>query len=165
MQILTDMPNTFTPFRNKVEKLCKIMQPLQTPTSIPSIPQSIIDNSPLLKVQLSYKPKSLLELGYTMEQAEFAAKIDSRSALIMENSEGNKGDGDDVGSGGLNLVYKGGETAALQHLKEYIWGGKKDLLRNYFDTRNGMIGKNYSTKLSPYLAHGNISPRYIASGT
>ena len=79
----------------------------------------------------------------------------------MESSEGIDEDSDDDTS----LYYKGGETAALQHLKEYIWGGKKDLLRNYFDTRNGMIGKNYSTKLSPYLAHGNISPRYIASGT
>jgi deoxyribodipyrimidine photo-lyase len=38
----------------------------------------------------------------------------------------------------------------------------KDLLKDYFDTRNGMIGANYSTKFAPWLVHGCVSPRYIA---
>merc|ERR1712176_239396 len=45
-------------------------------------------------------------------------------------------------------------------VKDYIWD--KDLLRKYFDTRNGMIGADYSTRFSPWLAHGNLSPRYVA---
>ena len=56
--------------------------------------------------------------------------------------------------------YRGGETFALARVKDYIWD--KDLLKIYFDTRNGMIGSDYSTKFSPWLAHGNVSPRYIA---
>merc|ERR1712238_632609 len=46
-------------------------------------------------------------------------------------------------------------------VKDYIWD--KDLLRKYFDTRNGMLGSDYSTKFAPWLAHGNLSPRYVAS--
>ena len=33
------------------------------------------------------------------------------------------------------MDFKGGETAALARLKDYIWD--KDLLKAYFDTRNG----------------------------
>lgn len=33
----------------------------------------------------------------------------------------------------------------------------------YFDTRNGLIGESYSTKFSPWLAHGCVSPRHIAA--
>ena len=34
--------------------------------------------------------------------------------------------------------------------------------KDYFDTRNGLIGMDYSSKLSPWLAHGCVSPRYIS---
>jgi deoxyribodipyrimidine photo-lyase len=54
---------------------------------------------------------------------------------------------------------QGGETAALKRLKYYLWD--KNLLKDYFNTRNGMLGGDYSTKLSPWLAHGCISPRTI----
>lgn len=57
------------------------------------------------------------------------------------------------------LPFKGGETAALERLNEYFW--EKDLLKIYKETRNGMLGGDYSSKFSPWLALGNISPRYI----
>ncbi|WZZ84924.1 hypothetical protein YC2023_113503 [Brassica napus] len=36
-----------------------------------------------------------------------------------------------------------------------------DLLKVYKETRNGMLGPDYSTKFSPWLAFGCISPRFI----
>jgi deoxyribodipyrimidine photo-lyase len=51
------------------------------------------------------------------------------------------------------MHFCGGETAALQRVQDYIWD--KDCLRNYFSTRNGMVGPNYSSKLSPWLSAGN----------
>lgn len=33
----------------------------------------------------------------------------------------------------------------------------------YFDTRNGMLGPDYSTKFSPWLAAGCLSPRTVAA--
>ena len=55
--------------------------------------------------------------------------------------------------------FKGGETEAINRLNDYFWG--KDLLKVYKETRNGMLGLDYSSKFSRWLAHGCISPRYI----
>ena len=40
-------------------------------------------------------------------------------------------------------------------------GGEKDLLKTYKETRNGLLGADYSSKFSPWLALGCLSPRYI----
>jgi hypothetical protein len=37
----------------------------------------------------------------------------------------------------------------------------QDRLRVYKETRNGMLGADYSTKFSPWLAHGCVTPRTI----
>jgi len=52
----------------------------------------------------------------------------------------------------------GGETAALDRWRTYL---DSHAVASYFDTRNGMIGEDYSTKLGPALAHGAISPRSV----
>ncbi|MFN4122493.1 MAG: DASH family cryptochrome [Flavobacteriales bacterium] len=57
------------------------------------------------------------------------------------------------------LAFKGGEQEALLRLENYIW--QQDLLKVYKETRNGLIGADYSSKFSPWLAQGCISPRYI----
>lgn len=58
-----------------------------------------------------------------------------------------------------SLEFRGGETQAWERLQTYIWN--KDLLRTYKATRNGMLGGDYSSKFSPWLAHGCFSPRQI----
>lgn len=58
-----------------------------------------------------------------------------------------------------NKYFRGGETNALHRLKEYFWD--KDLLKVYKETRNGLLGMDYSSKFSPWLSLGCISPRYI----
>lgn len=57
------------------------------------------------------------------------------------------------------LSFVGGETAGKDRLADYFW--KKDCLRHYKHTRNGMLGADYSSKFSPWLALGCLSPRYI----
>jgi deoxyribodipyrimidine photo-lyase len=57
------------------------------------------------------------------------------------------------------LDFKGGETAALERLKYYLWD--TDLIKNYKETRNGLIGGEYSSKFSPWLAQGCLSPKMI----
>lgn len=53
----------------------------------------------------------------------------------------------------------GGETSALARLNDYLW--KTDAVAAYKETRNGLVGENYSTKFSPWLATGSLSPRMI----
>lgn len=57
------------------------------------------------------------------------------------------------------LQFKGGESEGQQRLQDYFWHG--DHLQNYKVTRNGMKGADYSSKFSPWLALGCLSPRYI----
>lgn len=57
------------------------------------------------------------------------------------------------------LPFKGGEQAALARLKHYLWD--TDLAKTYKKTRNGLLGGDYSTKFSPWLAAGCISPKRI----
>ncbi|MEY4461568.1 MAG: hypothetical protein RLY98_108 [Bacteroidota bacterium] len=57
------------------------------------------------------------------------------------------------------LQFKGGESEALQRLNHYFFETK--CLSTYKETRNGMVGADYSSKFSPWLALGCISPRFI----
>lgn len=57
------------------------------------------------------------------------------------------------------MSFKGGEVAGLARLEDYIW--KCDRLRVYKQTRNGMLNPEDASKLSPWLALGCLSPRYI----
>ncbi|MEB3355690.1 MAG: DASH family cryptochrome [Synechococcales bacterium] len=57
------------------------------------------------------------------------------------------------------LRFEGGETVGQARLDDYFW--KQDCLRRYKETRNGLLGANYSSKFSPWLALGCLSPRYI----
>ncbi len=57
------------------------------------------------------------------------------------------------------LTFKGGERAARARLDDYFW--QKDQLRIYKETRNGMLGADYSSKFSPWLALGCLSPRRV----
>merc|ERR1711915_1046028 len=50
-------------------------------------------------------------------------------------------------------------TEALKRLRDYLWGSH--CVAKYKETRNGLVGKNYSTKFSPWLALGSLSPRMI----
>jgi deoxyribodipyrimidine photo-lyase len=56
-------------------------------------------------------------------------------------------------------VFQGGETAGKARLKSYIWDN--DRLRCYKETRNGMLKLDDSSKISPWLALGCLSPRYV----
>lgn len=55
--------------------------------------------------------------------------------------------------------FKGGETQALQHLEHYFW--KSKAVAQYKRTRNSLLGANYSSKFSAWLANGSLSPRTV----
>jgi deoxyribodipyrimidine photo-lyase len=57
------------------------------------------------------------------------------------------------------LSFQGGESAGKSQLADYFW--HQDRLQVYKETRNGLLGADYSSKFSPWLALGCLSPRYI----
>jgi deoxyribodipyrimidine photo-lyase len=57
------------------------------------------------------------------------------------------------------IAFKGGALEAEKRLDYYLW--ETDQVATYKETRNGLIGADYSTKFSAWLANGCISPRTI----
>ena len=55
--------------------------------------------------------------------------------------------------------FRGGEDEAMKRLQNYFWETKK--LSVYKLTRNGLIGTDFSSKFSPWLANGSISAKTI----
>ncbi|XP_057959258.1 cryptochrome DASH, chloroplastic/mitochondrial isoform X2 [Malania oleifera] len=109
---------------------------------------------------------------YTQFRKSVEAKCTIRGCIKVPGSLGPPPDVGDWGSVpsidqlGLHpekiskgMRFVGGESAALSRVNEYFW--KNDLLRIYKETRNGMLGPDYSTKFSPWLASGSLSPRFI----
>merc|ERR1719507_472058 len=80
---------------------------------------------------------TLEDLGYPTDEVEAALGDDARAGMKFE----------------------GGEEAARKRLQKWMFDDDK--LKDYFDIRNGMLGEGYSSKLSPWLALGCISPRRI----
>ena len=55
--------------------------------------------------------------------------------------------------------FQGGETSGLERLQNYLFETKK--VGYYKQTRNGLIGVDYSSKFSAWLANGSLSARTI----
>lgn len=84
-------------------------------------------------------------------------KIEIEKGQIPALSEFGLEEPEDTGRG--VLMYKGGEQEGLRRLQTYFWN--LDCLKDYKNTRNGLLGANYSSKFSPWLALGCLSPRQI----
>jgi deoxyribodipyrimidine photo-lyase len=114
------IPNIYTEFRKKVEKVF----------------------SPNPKIQVPAKgqwPKSGPKIFDELSDLKLMGPFD-----IDKNSA---------------FPFDGGEEAGLKRLHEYLW--KDQSILTYKETRNGLLGLNYSTKFSPWLATGCISPHTI----
>jgi deoxyribodipyrimidine photo-lyase len=57
------------------------------------------------------------------------------------------------------IQFVGGETSALKRMHHYFT--ETQAISNYKETRNGLIGPDYSSKFSAWLALGCVSPRFI----
>nr|WP_010133716.1 DASH family cryptochrome [Microbulbifer agarilyticus] len=55
--------------------------------------------------------------------------------------------------------FSGGSSAGKQRIEEYFWNSEN--ITRYKQTRNGLIGTEYSSKLSAWLANGSLSAREV----
>ena len=73
----------------------------------------------------------------------------------------------DLGKAPVNIVHEenknfiGGESYALKQLDYYLF--KTNLIATYKQSRNELYGWDFSSKMSPWLALGCISPKLIYS--
>ena len=102
--------------------------------------------------------QGFLDAGGEIEELE----VGEGQRLSYEGADDGGGGGHGGGGHGPPkgaMAFHGGEGAALKRLKHYLWD--KDCLGTYFETRNGMLGADYSSKFSPWLSHGCLSPRFL----
>ena len=116
------IPDTYTQFRKDVESKSRVRPLIQTPASLPSLPEGL-------------EVGEIPSLQSLVEASDYQA--DPRSAF----------------------PFTGGETSGLERLHYYLW--TSDCVAKYKETRNGLVGQDYSTKFSPWLAAGCLSPRQI----
>lgn len=57
------------------------------------------------------------------------------------------------------ITFVGGETVAMQRMNHYF--AETKAISKYKETRNGLIGADYSSKFSAWLSLGCLSPREI----
>ncbi|MBF7072806.1 DASH family cryptochrome [Glaciecola sp. MH2013] len=124
------------------------------PFSIENLPQNF---SPFRKKVEKYCSVKYVEQQPDEQQSMPAlpALPDDFTRLTFYRLEEQAGFEHEQGSGKLI----GGETAALSQLHYYLW--ESDCISRYKETRNGLDGWDFSSKLSAWLAHGCTSARTI----
>ncbi|TVQ96224.1 MAG: DASH family cryptochrome [Spirochaetaceae bacterium] len=139
---LEQMPRVFTDFRKAVEHVWTVREMVNTPSGLPPPPgDPDRDNGvgPVTRDSVVGESVSVV-WGIPSVEAltrESAPEPDPRAAF----------------------VWRGGEGAAKRRLEKWIW--EQDALRRYKETRNGLLGAEYSSKLSAWLSVGSISPRFV----
>jgi deoxyribodipyrimidine photo-lyase len=158
---VNDMPDIFTPFRGKVEKYAAFRDPLPPPQSLLPLPQSHS------QIQQQTPPQSLLPMPQSRPatatishlepqfQSDYPSKSQSLVTPPLLTIPGALAPTHPNGA----LPIDGSEQAALRHLRDYIH--VRQLVRTYKETRNGLIGTDYSAKISGWLALGSLSPRTV----
>ena len=130
------VPNGFTSMRKKIESSgADVRDPLPVP--------NLAGLAPSVPVGAEGVP------GYVV--AGDATTVGLLGLLGFEADDGV------VASPPAALAWRGGERAAVERLEQFCRCG----LATYKETRNGSIGPSYSTKMSPWLALGCITPRQI----
>jgi deoxyribodipyrimidine photo-lyase len=155
------MSDVFTPHLKIIEQKCTIRALLPTPAAgaLGTPPATIAQTE---KCSFSYLP-TLEDLYAPLQLQPSPSSPSSSSPSHDEKKKAATTDTTPTttGPGSAVLVFRGGESEALRRVDEWMW--RDDNLRNYFEIRNGMLGERYSSKLSPWLALGCISPRFVVA--
>jgi deoxyribodipyrimidine photo-lyase len=141
---ISELPNIYTSFRKSVEPLRD--QPRSTlpaPTQLPPLPPDIPPQQSPFRI-----PTNLDDLLKAL-----LAPLEQDSTFGLVNPP--KWPGGNVESA---HPFTGGESHALDRISFLISSGA---MSSYKATRNGMLGRDFSTKLSAYLAQGHCTARQV----
>lgn len=136
-------PDVFTSYRKAVEPLRDApRKTLATPKSLPSLPNFVPSQK---------RPFSMPERYDDLEGA-LLKPLNEKPMLddIAPFPKGTKS----------AMPFEGGSKAGHRRVQHLIASGS---MTNYKDTRNGLLGLDFSTKLSAWLALGCITARQVHS--
>ncbi|GAA5970557.1 hypothetical protein JCM3765_000806 [Sporobolomyces pararoseus] len=145
---ISQTPDVFTPFRKRIEGLPKLgRDPLPTPKEFKPFP----------------KPSSGPYVGYGDKFDDLVEHEEVTKHLLAPLQVANADNDKTTPTEEKNSAFpfRGGETSAIERLEWYFNQGENSPVATYKQTRNGLLGHSYSTKMSPFLAHGMVSPRLV----
>ncbi len=134
---VADTPAVFSVFRKQVERTWAVRPVVDAPAQLDAAPEERLPEALLVQQLDPAAADALDQLGYSAEEQE-------RLSLRP---------------GWTAFPFEGGESAALKRLQDYCHISGP--LRRYKETRNGLLGSEYSSKFSPWLANGSLSARRI----
>lgn len=136
------LPDVFTAFRKNVEPLREAPRPVlvSTPSKLPPLPPSIPPQPYPFTI-----PKNLEDII-----ARLHKPLDPNLGLQNPPTW--------PANAFSAHPFLGGETFGHERIRDIVTRGA---VTKYKDTRNGMLGPDFSTKLSAYLAIGCITARQI----
>ena len=118
-----------------------------------------VDNIPIVFTQFRNKCEKLSKIRLEIKN-ENKLSIDN---LITNTTEiptlTDLGFEDFITDSRTAFPFMGGENQAMKRLENYFW--ETENLSEYKITRNGLVGTNYSSKFSAWLANGSISAKTI----
>ena len=137
----SDLPDVFTSYRKSVEPLRDAPRKiLPLPSSLPGMPSFIPSSSAPFSVPDTYEGletallKPLKDSPPLPKPPAFPPRVKSAHP------------------------YQGGTAGGLKRIQSLIGSGA---MTRYKDTRNGLLGTDFSTKLSAWLALGCITARQV----
>jgi deoxyribodipyrimidine photo-lyase len=146
------------------EELTEVDQLINAGFELKSIWQSSMLDPQTLPFKLHEMPDIFTQFRQKVElsQLKFARPIESPLSIppLPSHSKHIKSLASECVSG-VDKPFSGGENNALLHMEQYFLRRLPD---TYKQTRNGLIGMDYSSKFSPWLALGCCSARTIAQG-
>lgn len=137
----SDLPDVFTSYRKSVEPLREApRRELPTPTNLPPIPSFIPPQPPPFTIPTTYPALESAVLKPLQDSPPLPNF--SREPPTAENGH----------------PFHGGSSQAHRRIQHLLATAG---MTHYKDTRNGLLGLDYSTKLSAWLALGCITARQI----
>ncbi|KAK1775691.1 cryptochrome DASH [Copromyces sp. CBS 386.78] len=140
---LNDLPDIFTTYRKQIEPLrekARKTLPVPEKGALPAYPDTDMIPSQQAPFRIPDTCEELVETvvrpvkNFLKNLPEFPEKAES------------------------SHPFKGGETLAQKRIDHLMMSGG---MKSYKDTRNGLLGPEFSTKLSAYLAQGCVTARQI----
>ena len=140
-QNIKELSDVFTTFRKTVEPLrATPRRQLPRPDSLPPLPDSIPPQAAPFEIPKSFD--EMLNALYKPVKADM--EFSGMPTMPSETQSAHP--------------FEGGSTAGNERVRHLIESGA---MTSYKDTRNGLLGLDFSTKLSAWLALGCISARQI----
>ncbi|KAF2737592.1 cryptochrome [Polyplosphaeria fusca] len=140
---ISDLPNVYTTYRKSLEPLRKRpRKALPTPKQLPPLPPDIPPQDAPFNVPSSLSVICKFLLAPLQEDPSYGLPSPPHWPEGAETVH----------------PFEGGEIAALERLSHLVTSGA---MSSYKDTRNGMLGVDFSTKLSAWLAQGHLTARQV----